>query len=88
MVCFGTQTALPLNLILRSAIQNQEIPAVPVYVDGMVRDINSMYTRNPTYLKNALEKRILKGNEPFYTKETFSYRKLSFHNDRNDIQLR
>ncbi len=87
MVCFGTQTALPLNLILRSAIQNQEIPAVPVYVDGMVRDINSMYTRNPTYLKNALEKRILKGNEPFYTKETFSYRKLSFHNDRKEILL-
>lgn len=46
-----------------------------------------MYTRNPTYLKNALEKRILKGNEPFYTKETFSYRKLSFHNDRKEILL-
>ena len=56
-------------LILRAAIQNQEIPAVPVFVDGMVRDINIMYTRNPTYLKNALGKRVLKGNEPFYTKE-------------------
>ncbi|MCI9440484.1 MAG: MBL fold metallo-hydrolase [Ruminococcus sp.] len=56
-------------LILRAAIQNQEIPPVPVYVDGMVRDINIMYTRNPTYLKNALGKRVLKGNEPFYTKE-------------------
>ena len=38
-------------------------------VDGMVRDINTMYTRNPTYLKNTLGKRILKGNEPFYTKQ-------------------
>lgn len=56
-------------LILRAAIQNQEIPPVPVYVDGMVRDINIMYTRNPTYLKNAIGKRVLKGNEPFYTKE-------------------
>ncbi len=56
-------------LILRAAIQNQEIPPVPIYVDGMVRDINIMYTRNPTYLKNALGKRVLKGNEPFYTKE-------------------
>ena len=35
----------------------------------MVRDINTMYTRNPTYLKNALARRIIKGNEPFYTKE-------------------
>lgn len=56
-------------LILRAAIQNGEIPAVPVYVDGMVRDINTVYTRNPTFLKSALGKRILRGSEPFYTKE-------------------
>lgn len=56
-------------LILRAAFQNGEIPAVPVYVDGMVRDINIVYTRNPTFLKNALGKRILRGGEPFYTKE-------------------
>lgn len=56
-------------LILRAAIQNGEIPAIPVYVDGMVRDINTVYTRNPTFLKNALGKRIMRGGEPFYTKE-------------------
>jgi len=66
---FALGRAQEVLLILRAAIQNQEIPAVPVYVDGMVRDINTMYTRNPTYLKNSLGKRILKGNEPFYTKE-------------------
>lgn len=66
---FALGRAQEVLLILRAAIQNQEIPPVPVYVDGMVRDINTMYTRNPTYLKNALGKRILKGNEPFYTKE-------------------
>lgn len=66
---FALGRAQEVLLILRSAIQNQEIPAVPVYVDGMVRDINIMYTRNPMFLKNSLGKRILKGNEPFYTKE-------------------
>ena len=66
---FALGRAQEVLLILRAAIQNQELPAVPVYVDGMIRDINIMYTRNPTYLKNALGKRILKGNEPFYTKE-------------------
>jgi len=66
---FALGRAQEVLLILRAAIQNQEIPAVPVYVDGMVRDINTMYTRNPIYLKNALGRRILKGNEPFYTKE-------------------
>ncbi len=66
---FALGRAQEVLLILRAAIQNQEIPAVTVYVDGMVRDINTMYTRNPTYLRNNLGKRILKGNEPFYTKE-------------------
>lgn len=66
---FALGRAQEVLLILRAAIQNQELPAVPVYVDGMIRDINIMYTRNPTYLKNSLGKRILKGNEPFYTKE-------------------
>ena len=56
-------------LILRKAIQDGKIPKVPVYVDGMVRDINRVYTGNPTFLKNALARRILKGDEPFYTEE-------------------
>ncbi len=66
---FALGRAQEVLLILRGAIQNEEIPAVPIYVDGMVRDINIMYTRNPVYLKNSLGKRIMKGNEPFYTKE-------------------
>lgn len=66
---FALGRAQEVMLILRAAIQNQELPAVPVYVDGMIRDINIMYTRNPSYLKNALGKRIWKGNEPFYTKD-------------------
>lgn len=66
---FALGRAQEVLLILRTAFLNQEIPAVPVFVDGMVRDINRMYVRNPIYLKNALGKRILKGNEPFYTKE-------------------
>ncbi len=66
---FALGRAQEVLLILRAAIQNQELPSVPVFVDGMVRDINQMYTRNPSYLKHALGKRILKGNEPFYTKE-------------------
>ncbi len=66
---FALGRAQEVLLILRAAMQNQEIPRVPVYVDGMVRDINIMYTRNPVYLKNSLGKRIMKGNEPFYTEE-------------------
>lgn len=66
---FALGRAQEVLLILRAALQNQEIPSVPVFVDGMIRAVNAMYTRNPTYLKSSLGKRILKGNEPFYTEE-------------------
>ncbi|MBQ8160146.1 MAG: MBL fold metallo-hydrolase [Clostridia bacterium] len=64
---FALGRAQEVLLILRSAFQNHELPEVPVYVDGMVRDINRAYKLNPTFLRNALGKRIMKGNEPFYT---------------------
>ena len=66
---FALGRAQEVLLILRSAMQNGEIPEAPVYVDGMVRDINRVYTLNPTFLKNSLAKRILKGQEPFYTEQ-------------------
>ena len=56
-------------LLLRSALQNGQIPSVPVYVDGMIRDMNRVYISNPTYLRRTLAKRILKGDDPFYTQE-------------------
>lgn len=82
---FALGRAQEVLLILRAAIQNKEIPAVPVYVDGMVRDINITYTRNPLYLKNTLGKRILKGNEPFYTKEIVPVKPMQKRDELLDI---
>ena len=79
---FALGRAQEVLLILRAGIQNGEIPSVPVYVDGMVRDINTMYTRNPTFLKNSLARRIIKGNEPFYTKEIQA---VPLRQDRNAL---
>lgn len=56
-------------LILRQAMISGNIPKVPVFVDGMVRDINRVYTSHPTFLRRALGRRILKGEEPFYSTE-------------------
>ncbi len=79
---FALGRAQEVLLILRAAIQNQEIPAVPVYVDGMVRDINTMYTRNSSFLKNALARRIVNGGEPFYTREI---QPVSPNQNRDDL---
>lgn len=66
---FALGRAQEVLLLLKAALQNQQIPPVPVYADGMVREINRMYERNPTFLRNNLAKSVLKGHAPFYTEE-------------------
>lgn len=66
---FALGRAQEVLLLLKAAIQNGKLPSVPVYADGMVRDINRMYERNPAYLRSNLGRSIWKGNAPFYTKE-------------------
>jgi len=39
----------------------------PVYVDGLIRNVNSVFSRNPNYLKPRYKKEILRGYELFYT---------------------
>ncbi|MBR1683924.1 MAG: MBL fold metallo-hydrolase, partial [Clostridia bacterium] len=66
---FALGRAQEVILLVREGMQNGDIPKVPVYVDGMVRDICRVYKTNPTYLRGRLARSILKGNEPFYTDE-------------------
>ncbi len=53
-------------LILKRAFQKKQLPITDVYVDGMVRNINTAFLNNPLYLKQSLGKKILKGKEVFY----------------------
>lgn len=63
---FALGRAQEVILILKKAMNNKKLKKVNVYVDGMIKDINRMYKRNPLYLKNSLGKKILRGIEPFY----------------------
>ncbi|MGN1357371.1 MAG: MBL fold metallo-hydrolase [Succinivibrionaceae bacterium] len=56
-------------MLIRSGMNKGLIPQVPVYVDGMVREICRIYRFHPTCLKNKLAKSIMKGFDPFYSKE-------------------
>ncbi len=53
-------------LILKRSFNKKQLPLVNVYVDGMVRNINTTFMNNPLYLKESLGKRILKGIDIFY----------------------
>lgn len=66
---FALGRAQEVLLLLKSGIRNGLIPKVPVYVDGMVREICRVYRLHPTYLRGKLGRSILKGQEPFYSDE-------------------
>ncbi len=53
-------------LILKRAISKHQLAGVPIYVDGMVQNINRVFENNPLYLKPSLGKKILREKNIFY----------------------
>ncbi len=67
----GTGHAQEKMLILEDAIRNGKIPKIPIYIDGMIWDINAIHTAYPDFLSNALRANIFADKNPF-TSEIFS----------------
>jgi len=67
----GTGHAQEKMLILEDAMRNGKIPKVPVYIDGMIWDINAIHTAYPDFLSNSLRANIFADKNPFIS-EIFS----------------
>lgn len=63
---FAVGRAQELLLALRNYIRRTK-KKFPVYVDGLIRNVNAVFTRNPTYLADRYRKEALRGDELFYT---------------------
>lgn len=61
---FALGRAQEVLLILQSAMKSKRLPVIPVYVDGMVSDINMAYMNHPNGLRLPLTKSITKGRNP------------------------
>ncbi|MBU2576116.1 MAG: beta-CASP ribonuclease aCPSF1 [Nanoarchaeota archaeon] len=61
----GTGHAQEKMLILEDAMKNGKIPKVPIYIDGMIWDINAIHTAYPDFLSNAVRSAIFADNNPF-----------------------
>lgn len=64
---FAVGRAQEVILILSRAMRRGRIPAFPVFVDGMVRSVNAVYAAFPNELTPSLRRRVLKGDDPFYS---------------------
>ncbi len=61
----GTGHAQEKMLLLEDAMTNGKIPKVPIYIDGMIWDINAVHTAYPDFLSNALRSSIFADRNPF-----------------------
>jgi len=52
-------------LRMEEAIRTGELPLVPIYVDGMVWDINAIHTAYPDFLSAKVRTQVFQDNNPF-----------------------
>ncbi|SKC49339.1 MBL fold metallo-hydrolase [Maledivibacter halophilus] len=72
---FALGRAQEIILILKKAINKNQLPKFNIYIDGMIKDINRVYKLNPNYLKRNLAKKIFRDNEIFYDENIIAVEK-------------
>lgn len=52
-------------LRVEEAVRTGQLPEIPVYLDGMLRDINAIHTAYPDFLSASVRNQIFQDNNPF-----------------------
>ena len=66
----GLGRAQETMLILDDAIKSGKLPPIPVYIDGMIWDINAIHTAYPDYLSQSVKNLVFQDKNPFVS-DTF-----------------
>ena len=61
----GLGRAQETMLIIDDAIKSGKLPPIPVYIDGMIWDINAIHTAYPDYLSQSVKAQIFQDKNPF-----------------------
>ena len=61
----GLGRAQETMLIIEDAIQQGLLPKIPVYIDGMIWDINGIHTAYPDFLSSYIRNQIFQDKNPF-----------------------
>ena len=61
----GLGRAQETMLIIEDAIQQGLLPSIPVYIDGMIWDINAIHTAYPDFLSGNVKSLIFQDKNPF-----------------------
>lgn len=69
----GVGRAQEIMLALYKAVNDGTIPEVPVYLAGMLKEVNAIHTANPEFLSRRLSNKILHKNENPFLADFFIY---------------
>jgi hypothetical protein len=61
----GLGRAQETMLILEDAMKEKVLPRVPIYIDGMIWDINAIHTAYPDFLSSKVRSQIFQDQNPF-----------------------
>ncbi len=61
----GLGRAQETMLVIEDAIKNGKLPKIPVYIDGMIWDINAIHTAYPDFLSTHVRNLIFQDKNPF-----------------------
>jgi len=61
----GLGRAQETMLVLEEAMRENKLPKIPIYIDGMIWDINGIHTAYPDFLNSNVRTEIFQDNNPF-----------------------
>ena len=61
----GLGRAQETMLVLDDAMKKDLLPKVPIYIDGMIWDINAIHTAYPDFLNSTIRQSVFQGENPF-----------------------
>ena len=61
----GLGRAQETMLILEDAMKSGKLKKVPIYIDGMIWDINAIHTAYPDYLSHSVKAQVFQDKNPF-----------------------
>jgi Cft2 family RNA processing exonuclease len=82
---FALGRAQEVALILDSAIANKKLAPIPVYMDGMTRNITKVFERFPDYLAKGLQKH-LEDNLTLFRSSSMHY--VNSRQQRDELMIR
>jgi len=61
----GLGRAQETMLVLEDAIKTGKLPKIPIFIDGMIWDINAIHTAYPDFLSANVRSQVFQDNNPF-----------------------